>query len=251
MTSIDNSPTFQTTRCIECRLDIPDDARVCTHCDAHQEKWRNRLKSLSTTAGTATVIGAALTYMASTAPEIRKAIAWNDKVEVLQFTTRKGLSLMNVGDGMVHISHLALDATHPNGKHLFTRTIQIDKEVDKEKFLFVAGDDDRLKGRRLIIRENTDDIGLSYALTDAGDTEAVVAGHKCHLWVVYKQDSALLQMYKNNLGTNLRTYPVHVDLFYYSVKRREMRSISIEAVGLLQRSIEGTCAPITSNRAGQ
>lgn len=121
----------------------------------------------------------------------------------------------------------------------------------KVRSLFSAGDDEKMKGRRLTIKEHQDITGFSYSLKDSGDVDAVASGAKCHLWVVYKQDSPLLQMYRKNLGSKLHTFPVLVELYYYSVKLRKMQSASVEAVGLLHRSNDGSCAPVTSHRRGQ
>lgn len=230
-----------TTPCIECFSDIPATARLCVHCDSYQSRWKNRLRYLSTIAGIVTGIGAALVYIVTAAPEIRRALAWSDSVEVLHFTTRKGVSILNVGDGAVFVSDISIIAKSADGKPLFARTFRVGKDIEREKFMSSIGDDEKLAGRGLGIPSHPDIASWDSSLKDAGTVEEVLAEKKCHLWVVYQADDPLLTLYREQMGASLRTFPVNAELHVYSVKKKEMFAVPLKVVGILHKSTGGRC----------
>lgn len=229
-------------KCIECALEIPEAAKICTHCDSHQAPWKNRLKLLSALTGLATVITAALTYTVTMLPELRKSVAWKDDVEILQFTSRRGLSLRNTGDGAVFVSHLSIVAKRPDGKTLFTNNFTINRQLEKGNFLYAVGDEDRLKGLRLPIATfSSDDVWLK-ALAAANDAPSIVSKKTCLLFVVYHSQDHDLLNYQQRLKERLRTYTATGTLHIYSLESKKTILVPVNLVGLLQVREESDCA---------
>lgn len=241
-TPIDDSATLNSP-CRHCLQKIPDGASICTHCKQHQSRWSNARANASSVAAAVSVVGAAATYMITTVPEVRKLFAWKEDVAILNFTTRKGLSLANVGDGVVHISHLDLRATHPDGKHLFLRTIQITHDLEKGKFHRSTGEDEMIKGARLNVAEHDTQEAFVKDLSKSGEMTKVVTGEKCFLWVVYNADNPLLATYAKHLGPKLHRFPVEADLTYYSYAMRRQIKQKVDVVGMLQQSNHEKCTP--------
>jgi hypothetical protein len=223
-----------TTHCRHCLQDILKGARTCTHCKKDQSRLLSTIGTISALAASISVVGAATSYIIKSAPQVRSTIAWEDKVLVLQFTSRKGLSIANVGDGPVHLSHVRLTANKSNGAHIFTRTIQIDEVVETGKFSSVKGDDSKRQtiGPLLVMSHDRDE-DFDAALIDAGDIAAIEAGRKCFLWVVYASASPLLEGYRDRMGDSLRSYPVSARLYFSSLTTRNSHVVDIPVVGLL------------------
>lgn len=237
--SIPAKPSMAT--CRHCLSDLIPGASICTVCQQHQRRWRSSIARASELATTISLVGAALTYIVTTLPEVRKLVAWEESVSVLQFSTRKGLSIANVGDGVVHISHVNLEARHPTGKSLFTRTIQIDKDLERRKFMFSSGEDAKLNGMSLGIAGHGSLDDFTKSLDDAGDVSKVLAGKKCFLFVVYKSDSPLLNNYRKSMGPRLVTFPVKAELSYYSFGMNKHFTQAFEVTGVLHESSHTKC----------
>ena len=237
-------------KCIECALVIPEAAKICTHCDSHQAPWKNRLKLLSALTGLATVVTAALTYTVTMLPELRKSVAWKDDVEILQFTSRRGLSLRNRGDGAVFVSHLSIVAKRPDGRTLFTNNFTINRQLEKGSFLYAIGDEDRLKGLRLPIATfSNEDVWLK-ALAAANDAPSVVAKRTCLLFVVYHSQDHDLLNYQQRLKEGLRTYSATGTLHIYSLESKKSILVPIQLVGLLQVREESDCVDFLPASSG-
>ncbi|MBL0918088.1 MAG: hypothetical protein IBJ14_05260 [Hydrogenophaga sp.] len=228
--------------CRHCLQEINAGASICMHCRQHQSRWTSALTVASTAAAAVSVVGAAITYVVSTLPELRKMARWDDSVEVLQFTTRKGLSIANSGDGPIYVSHLKLKAAYPDGRHLFTRTVQIDQEIERRKSHASKGDDQLLsKGTQLDIPMHDSSEAFTVSLDRSGDMAAMLNGARCHLWVVYSEGSPLLALYKERMGEYLYSFPVEARLTYYSFGSKKTRELQIPVVGILHRSRHEKC----------
>lgn len=94
--------------CIACRHVIPARAKLCADCGTFQNRWRSRLQFVATITGLASLIGAAVVYAVTTAPELRKTFAWRTNLRVIAFESNQGITVVNAGDGPVLLSHVAL-----------------------------------------------------------------------------------------------------------------------------------------------
>ncbi|MFN7121297.1 MAG: hypothetical protein ACK4NM_04610 [Hydrogenophaga sp.] len=146
------------------------------------------------------------------------------------------------------ISHIKLEASHPSGRPLFSRTIQIDKVLERGKFLFSSGEDAKLSGASLAIATHSSAQDFSVSLDGADDVSKALAGKKCFLFVVYKADSPLLTTYKKSMGDSLFAFPVSAELSYCSFGMKKHFTQPFEVTGLLHKSGHANC---TTQQVGQ
>lgn len=62
--------------CRHCLLEIPEGASTCTHCKKDQSKLHSTIGALSAIAASVSVVGAAISYIITSSPQVKKAIAW-------------------------------------------------------------------------------------------------------------------------------------------------------------------------------
>jgi hypothetical protein len=108
--------TSSMASCIACKQSIPDGAALCSHCGSYQARWRNELRYLASTIGIGTVASALLVYSVSALPALRRQLFWRDRIEVLAFSSVRGLALANTGDGPVFVTHLTVESS-PTGRY--------------------------------------------------------------------------------------------------------------------------------------
>lgn len=85
-----------TTRCVVCREDIRQGARVCTHCDSTQD-WTRHLARWSTLAAAVLGVGS----LASAAYSLYKLVPSPARIEAVALSCQSdmvSLALVNVGD---------------------------------------------------------------------------------------------------------------------------------------------------------
>lgn len=220
--------------CRHCLLQIPAGAQVCTHCKQDQSKLRSWVGAVSSVAAAITVVGAAASYVITSAPQVRKAFWWKDSIEVLQYSSKVGLLAANAGDGQIHLSHIRLTAKKPDGTHLFARTVQIGEVIESGKFSMIEGDDSKreTKGRMPVMNHDTDQEFFA-AILDSGDIGEVDAGKKCFLRVVYSTNDPLYHLYRDRMGDKLHSYPVSAQLHFHSLTTNRPFVKEIPAIGML------------------
>jgi hypothetical protein len=94
--------------CRECGQEILETARVCGFCESYQARWRNELRYYANITGIFTFIGTAIFFSITLAPSFRRAVSWEDRVEVLRVDGGQ-FTLANAGDGNVFIYEIVLD----------------------------------------------------------------------------------------------------------------------------------------------
>lgn len=102
-TPIDKQPDAE-NRCVECAGVVPAAARLCAHCGSHQSRWRNELLFVSTLVGIASVTVTAIAFLISIWPKVTAVVAWQDRIEVIEFDETGTIVVANRGDGPVYIS---------------------------------------------------------------------------------------------------------------------------------------------------
>lgn len=91
-------------KCIACREEIPDRAKICSKCQSYQRAWKNHLKFFGALAGLVVLLLSASTYITTEVSQWLKEETWTDKIEVLDFSITNESSLLNSGDGDIFIS---------------------------------------------------------------------------------------------------------------------------------------------------
>jgi len=68
---------------IKCKLDIPESAKLCTHCGSYQNRFYNGLKTLAIFAGVVTALVTAIMHSISVFPVVKSTLLPNPNIEVL------------------------------------------------------------------------------------------------------------------------------------------------------------------------
>lgn len=114
-------------KCIACRRELAAEATKCAACGSYQTNWRNHLLYVSSIIGIITLAGSLMFFLAGIAPDVRKAVAWKDKISVLAFRGWGHITIANSGDGPVFASHVIF---HRDQAPTFSYMRQINQRLE-------------------------------------------------------------------------------------------------------------------------
>jgi hypothetical protein len=131
-----SEPAEDSTKpCAYCGSPIPRSAILCSVCKSYQSTWRNNFAYWAGFAGLIGLLGSAVAYIISELPSLRKVIAWNDELQVVEFgatdTRNFTVSANNVGDGTVILSSIVIFLKNGNENAGYV----IDKVLDANRLL--------------------------------------------------------------------------------------------------------------------
>lgn len=130
---------FRLKTCIACGYGIPEAADVCSTCGNYQRAWRNNLRYTANIIGILSVVAGVLVFVISSIPEVRKALAWRDEVAFLSFQSTKSISIANIGDGEVFVTHLHIEGETPD-ERIYTKTERINQSISPGMVVTIESD---------------------------------------------------------------------------------------------------------------
>lgn len=228
----------QENLCVECKSTIPQGASVCSICSNYQVRWKNQARFIANIIGVLSVAAALISYVVSAIPSIRRTIAWQDHVSILTYIDSKVTVVANTGDGEVFLSHIYIHFDPENDGSKRTLTRLLDKAVSPGKSVTIsqeAWDKYGLITYETVSGVNDDKWADLYAESNIGDLGG------CVILDFSSANDPLLNMYKNHLGDNFRTFPVDAKIYYYSLKSGELLTEDFPAYGMLKRSPDPSC----------
>lgn len=130
---------FTLKTCIACGYGIPEGADVCSTCGSYQRAWRNNLRYTANIIGILSVVAGVLVFAISSLPEVRKALAWRDEVALLSFQSTQSISIANIGDGEVFVTHLHIEGQTPE-KRKYSKTERVNQSISPGKVVAIERD---------------------------------------------------------------------------------------------------------------
>jgi hypothetical protein len=204
--------------CIACKLDIPQGASVCTHCNSFQAQWKNTVQYLSRLFGVITIALGASTYIVSSLPEIRKIVFWSDSVKVLSFSSNQGVSLANTGDGDIFVTHIYLKGS--TNESYFTTVQPINRVIPVGGVISQEFDHPDLPGKYHVVH-GVSDSEWKMMLEDSSFIKILISPN----------DMNFLQ-FKDALP-ELRTFDAEATIHYYSIDKDRKHTQEIPMTGIL------------------
>jgi len=204
--------------CTACKLDIPQGASVCTHCNNFQAQWKNTVQYLSRLFGVITIGLGAGAYIVSTLPEIRKIVSWSDSVEVLSFSSDQAISLANTGDGDIFVTHIYLKGF--TGESYFTTTRDINHVIRVGDVVSQEFDLPDLPGGYHVVN-SVSDSEWKRMLRDSSFIKILISPN----------DRNFL-MYKDFLP-ELRTFDAEATIHFYSIDKDRKQTQEVPLTGIL------------------
>lgn len=127
--------------CIACGAEIPVQASICNKCSSYQAAWKNHIRYIGNVIGIFSVIAGALVFVISTMPEVQKALNWQDEVRILSFTSTKPISIANVGDGEVFVTHIHISGETPS-KISYSEIERIGRSIEAGRVISIEREED-------------------------------------------------------------------------------------------------------------
>jgi predicted nucleic acid-binding Zn ribbon protein len=224
----------QTSQCISCKEPIAAGATVCSKCKSYQTRWKNYLQYAASIIGVLTVVATLIVYIVSKIPEVRRVLLWSDNVLVTSFASHRDITVLNIGDGKVFLSHVSIRTGQGA-----TKTFSINKTLDVDEIITHAADpeeSDRLKSYKVV------------SLMKSEDWNKIVPRYKsptdlkaCLTYAVFHEQDSWYLMYKDYYGKGFQTIEVTASLHFFSVRKRENKIQSLPVRGMLLRNPNDGC----------
>lgn len=196
----------RTKQCIACQAEIPLNASVCSKCSTHQNQLVNIFQSAGRVVGVFSAILAFASYVISSAPAVRQAIAWQDDINVLSYSDER-VVIGNKGDGEVFVSYVFIRTeTDTTTIRSINRMVAVDEIATvelssfKETFTVVAG--------------LTDAEWEQYQYLDGSDND----NGQCITINFFSESDPELRLYSDALGDDLRKVNATATIYYFSNK---------------------------------
>lgn len=234
--------TNLTVQCIECKLEIPEEANRCHHCGLFQAAWKNELSYVARIAGIFVIAASLITFTLSSLPEVRKVLFWKTNVEIISFVQDQNITVINRGDGEVFLSHIVF-TLQTGGTPSPTTSYIINLLAEPGKIIYqdFYKDADRaakaletLGTTFLDVRDLADEDTLNavvnMALDEMNDCFSIRFSHET--------DAKFTEVMKAYEG-NLLIIPFKAELIYFSVKdsKKLTKEIPIKAAVLHRNSM--------------
>jgi hypothetical protein len=188
--------------------------------------------------GLLTAIAAGAAFLVSSAPEIRKLVAWNDSVQLLQYSETEGLVFLNDGDGRLFLSHINQLGRHPKtGEALYSQVLTLNVNVDPGAILTfplpVIEEDQQLSKPFTKVLPTKSDEEFYVALGRSGSRSKLKSSKICYEQATYSSNDHGLANFRRSMGNLLRTFPIDAELYYYSAKTGRLVSKKVDLTGIL------------------
>lgn len=188
-----------------------------------QSRWKWWLPYLGGIVALAALLSSLLTLIA---PKIYHWVTWKEEVVVISFRSVGPQVFWNAGDGDVFLSHIDI-------KSQFTsQMIPINQSIKAKEALIIPKQPDFDFDHAKLISEvevSEDDWQLFLNKPQFD---------RSYYNVFLFKDDPILQLYKNNYGSQFRSYPVSAQLIYYSAHAGK-QSKEVPMVGIIMhQSIE-------------
>ena len=213
--------------CKVCGAQIEAIASVCNQCLSYQAVWKNHLRYIANVIGILTIVSGVIVFIISMAPEVRKAIIWRDEIQILSFNSIKAVSIANLGDGEVFVSHIQIESDMPG----FSKAERLDISVPPEKAVSVPRDERdiaHIRGNYSVAA--TSDLDAHRSLLSQANRPEDQA---CVLRVVATPTDPGYLTFKKRYGDDLVTFDVEGWVHSYSLKMETWYQQEVPLVGYL------------------
>jgi hypothetical protein len=168
-------------------------------CKSYQSRWKHHLQFYATFAGLVTVVIALVTYIAATAPEIRRTLCWQDRVSVTLNSGVDTVVLSNFGDGDIFAHDLKLASEEQK----FHQSSPINILVKAKSFASTS------------FLGQTGQWG-TVPLRDDKEWQKLRQDVECFHWVFYDRHNPDYETLQKSCGEGLRTFPADGLLIFFS-----------------------------------
>ncbi len=224
--------------CIACKKTIHPDANYCPECSSFQAGWKNTLRYIATISAALSLFIAALFYIVENTYEGYIAIAWEDEIKVLSLKSTDGITIANIGDGNIYISHLNYKSLPIASMVTEDIGFQSNRRIDSV-----------LPKGQVLRYELSETIPYPYDIVHSkSDSEwrellqrAYKTKDKCVSRIIYLRDGPSLSLLKSSVGINLNTFKAEADLYYYSIEKGKNMKHTIPVVGAVGVSYAEEC----------
>ena len=220
--------------CIACGEEIHIQAKVCTHCNSYQSAWKNQLGYFGTLIGVLSLVVGAISFVVSSIPSIRQVVAWHDEVKVLTFSSTKPISIVNIGDGEVYVTHLNIRGTRPSGSP-YSDTERVNQFIEPGKLVTV---DREIKVDGYSVAIGTKPEEIQNLLNKAN---LISSKDACVMMVFTIEEDPGFDTFKSFLGEKMITFEVKAFIRYYSIKKQVYVDQEIPMIGYLITSKASSC----------
>lgn len=173
----------------------------------------------------------ALVFLITKLPEAWKAVHWTDEVRLLAFKSSEYVTVANVGDGPVYLSHIRIrfpsqpllaDMVHQIGATIAVSTVQSQSLISK------TGPTQH----QLVL--NVADEQWQHTLRQV--IESTAAGTRCYEILAFAEGDPGLIGFRDQFGSALRPLRGAGILYWYSPHKRKTYEYTLDAVGLVAKS---------------
>lgn len=183
--------------------------RETVAADARERSWwKWSLPYLGGLVAFIALIGSLITFSVSKGIEIYRQITWEERVMVISYRSEGPQVFLNAGDGQVFLSHVEIKS-EADAK---VRPVNFIIKPNEFNLLPVQPNPDIDKGS--VVTDKTDDEWKQ--LLDKYIEHEKHSLHPSLFTVYYSLDSPVLQIYKQVLGSRLRTIPAKAKMVYFS-----------------------------------
>jgi hypothetical protein len=213
-------------QCIECHLEIPKGAGLCSHCGSHQSKLRNQLRYLASILGIFTFVATGVSVSLAQAPALRRVFFWHDEAKVLAFADDHEIVVANVGDGPLFL--LSISISFPEVG--ITRTVRLGENIEPNAVASTEISGDSAGGGGVV---------GSVPVSEWGRLRK--SSRECFSFDYLTPDHvAFVQLQRAN-GPSFQSAKANGELFYYSIKERRAYRAEFPLRAVLVRSTTPEC----------
>jgi hypothetical protein len=211
--------------CIACRNELAVGATLCDKCKSYQAAWKNTLLYSAQLIGLVALFFSALVYIFSSFEDVRKTLWWEDDLEILSFASESYVTLANIGDGEVFLSHI--EYTIKQGSKGGVGTVNLGKTIKPAEALqhsispFGQNQDFRFFGT-----SNDENWERTARRAFTGNDPCI--SHS----VFYEKDPTVLAL-KMAYKDKFRALSATAKLYFYSLAKRKMLSKEISVIGVV------------------
>lgn len=244
--------TRTTKRCVECKSEMPEDARKCRECGEYQHFWRRGALFFAAIAGAIALVFAGATFSLRELPKLRSQVFPKANVDLISFSEAETLTLANSGDGDVYIRSIELTRGENDTGWFGTKSLAIDEVIKSKELLIYRFSGSAWPDSRYETVEATNaDASVEWAKIAQifGDS---AGGDGCYAEVTLHPDDPNLrsiQSYYESIPSKPITIPGFATLEFYSFSTRSNQIVRFPVKGLvfLMRTEECVAAHINGS----
>lgn len=254
--NIDNKKEI--SLCVYCKNEIPDNAKVCSICNSHQNKLRNNLIFTGKIIGYLAALAVAIVHFAAILPNARRNLFPKVDVEVLAFKSSDRVTIANKSDHEIFISHIHYESLFPKERFLEIARNLMAEELDKnpQNIKFMSNIDpeyDPFNTNKVVSKTIPKGEILNYKFTRVvpeGQTyvnnlpdslfqrlivfaAANYRSEYINTVFFYENDRRYLQMIEQFGKENINTFPAISSVIVYSPYKQEMVEFPFKSIGTI------------------